>query len=152
MNSNQKLGEQIAILASVDASSQAVGTVTSTWVPVALFNRFAALLDIGSSGAAGTTALAVLQAQDNAGTGSKALTNTITGVAVATSAPIAGNSKQAIVDFLPDWVDSNNGYGYVAVTVTVAVNAVLTSALLVGHAPRYGSAAAFNQAGVAQVI
>ena len=152
MNSNYKLSEQVAILATIDPSSQAVGTVTSTWVPVANFHRFAAIVDIGSAGASGTVAVSILQATSSGGAGSKAVTNLLTSVAVATTAPVATGNSQVILDALTDWIDSNNGYGYIAVAVTVAANAVLTQATLVGHAPRLGAASLFNQAGVVQVI
>lgn len=151
MNSNQKLGEQIAILASVDPSSQGVGAVTSAWVPVALFHRFCALIDVGAVGGGGTVTVAIQQATSNAGAGAKAVTNAVTGVALTVPAITLSNS-QAIVDVLADWVDSTNGYGFIAVTLTVAVNAVLTQALLLGHAPRLGPASLGNQAGVVAVV
>ena len=152
MNDNFKLSEQVAIVATLDPSSQAVSTATSTWVPVANFHRFAALVDIGAVGGAGTVAVAFLQATSSGGAGSKAVVNQVTGANVVTSAPVAVSNSQVMLEALADWVDSTNGYGYVAITITVAGNAVLTQGTLFGHAPRFGPANLLNQAGVAQVI
>jgi len=151
MNSNFKLSEVVAIAATLDPSSQAVGAATTTWVSAADFQRFAAVLDVGSIGAAGTVVVAFSQATTNTGTGAKPVVNAITGAAV-TSTAVSLSNQQVTLDMLNDWLDSNNGYGYVAVTVTVGVNAVLTQATLFGLVARYGPASAFNQAGVVQVI
>lgn len=151
MNSNFKFSEVVAIAATLDPSSQAAGVATTTWVSVANFQRFAALLDVGSVGAAGTVVVAFTQATSNAGAGAKPVVNAITGAAV-TSTAVSVTNQQVELDMLTDWVDSNNGYGWVAVTVTVAVNAVLTQATLFGCVPRFGPASVLNQAGVVQVI
>lgn len=147
MDANFKLSEQIAILAALHSASQAASTVTTTWVPVANFHRMAALVDIGAAGS-GTVAVAVLQATDNAGTGSKAVTGSMTGTAVATAAPVAGGAAVVELSFKLDDIDANNGYGFVALQVTVAVAAVQLSALLLGHAPRIAPASQYNMAGV----
>lgn len=150
MDANFKLSEQIAILAALHSASQAASAVTTAWVPVANFHRMAAIVDIGSAGGAGTVSVAVLQAQDAAGTGSKPLTSAITGAAVGTSAPVAGGSAVIELGFKLDDVDANAStpYGYIALQVTVAVNAVQLSALLLGHAPRIAPASQYNMAGV----
>jgi hypothetical protein len=148
MDANLKLSEQIAILASLHSASQAISAVTSTWVSVANFHRISALVDIGNAGAGGTVAVALLQAQDNAGTGSKALTSSISGSAIATAAPVAGGSQVVLLGAKLDDVDANNGYGFVAVQVTVAVAAVQLAAQLIGHAARIAPASQYNAAGV----
>lgn len=150
MDANLKLSEQIAILAALHSSSQAVSTVTTAWVPVANFHRVAALVDIGNAGAGGTVAVALLQATDSSGTGSKAVTSSISGTAVATAAPVAGGSAVIELGAKLDDIDANAStpFTYIALQVTVAVAAVQLSALLIGHAPRIAPASAYNMAGV----
>jgi hypothetical protein len=151
MDANFKFSEQVAVLAALHSSSQAAGTATTAWVSAANFHKVAALVDIGSAGAAGTVAVALLQAQDSSGTGSKAVISSITGNAIGTSAPVAGGSQVVELGAKLDDLDSNNGFSYVALQVTVAVNAVQTAALLLGTVPRLAPASNLNMAGVVLV-
>jgi len=147
MDANFKFSEQVAILAALHSSSQSAGVATTSWVPAANFHRMAAIVDIGSVGAAGTVAVAVLQAQDNSGTGSKAVASSISGNAIATAAPVAA-SGDVVLGFKLDDLDANNGYGYVALQVTVSGNAVQTAAVLMGTAPRIAPASQYNASSV----
>lgn len=146
MDANFKFREQVAVMAALHASSQSVGTATTAWVSAANFHRFAALVDIGSVGGAGTVSVAVLQATDAAGTGAKAITSSLSGSTVGTAAPVTTGNQAVEVGMPTDWLDGNNGYGYVALQVVVAGNAVLTQGTLFGVVPRLAPASQFSTA------
>ena len=148
MNANIKLNERIAILATLDPASVAPGTVVSTWVPAANFHSLAAILQTGALGASATVDAKLRQAQDATGTNAK----DVTGKAVTQLVAATGNNKQVSIELRGDDLDANNGFGFIALSVTVGTAASIVSALLVGANPRYAPASAFNQAAVAQVV
>jgi hypothetical protein len=89
------------------------------------------------------------QATDAAGTGAK----DITGKAITQLAQAAnGASRQALINLRPDEVDTNNGFTYVRVVITVATAAAHTAAQLLGLDPRFAPADTVNQAAVAQIV
>lgn len=148
MNTNIKLNERIAILATLDPASVAAGTVVTTWVPVANFHSIAAMIQTGALGASGTVDAKLRQAQDASGTNAK----DVTGKAITQLVAATGNNKQVSIELRSDDLDANNGFGYVALSVTVGTAASILGALLVGANPRYMPASAFNQAAVVQVV
>ena len=140
MDANFRFRDRVAILAALHASSQAAGIATTAWAPAANFHRMATLVDIGSVGVAGTVSVALLQAQDAAGTGSKAIVNLITGLPISTAVPLTVGNQQVELGLLLDNLDGNNGFAYVALQVTVGVNAVMTQGTLFGTVPRVAPA------------
>lgn len=148
MNPNVKLSEKIAILATLDPASVAAGTVTTAFVPLANVGLLSALIQTGLLGTAATVDAKLMQAQDSAGTNAKA----ITGKAIAQIVKASGDNKQAIVEVRPEELDVNNGFGYVALSVTVGAAASQVGAALIGSAARYLPASQFNQAGVVQIV
>lgn len=149
MNGNMKYTEGVSVLATIDPISQAAGTVTTGWVPVANFHRICAEIQTGVMGALATLDASVQQAQDGTGTNAKAVPNK----AITTIQAASGNGKQAYIELLPDNdLDTNNGFTYVRLSMTVGVAASLVAGKLLGVAPRFAPASAFNQAGVAQIV
>ena len=148
MNPNVKLNEKIAILATIDPASAAVGTVSTAYIPVANFSNISALLKIGVIGALGTIDAKLVQSQDAAGTGVKP----ITGKAIAQVLAAGGNSKQVSIECRADDLDTNNGFGFVALSVTIGTAASFIDAALIGANPRYYPASQYNQTGVVQVV
>ena len=148
MNPNLKFAERTAVLASIDAASQAAGTVVSGWVSMALVHSVAALLKVGVFGASATVDAKLQQAQDNAGTGAK----DITGKAITQLLAAGGNNRQAIIEVRDTELDVPNGYSYVRLSVTVGTAATLLDATVFGANPIYIPASSINQAGVAQLV
>ncbi|MBL0419761.1 hypothetical protein JI739_05305 [Ramlibacter sp. AW1] len=148
MNPNVKFAERTAVLATLDPASVAAGTVVTTWVPVANFHSFAALINTGVLGTAATLDAKLRQATDATGTGAK----DIPGKAIAQIVKASGDNKQAIVECRSDDLDHDGGFAWVALSATVGVAASIFSATLLGVHPRYAPASAFNQASVVQTV
>ena len=148
MNSNLKLNERIAILATLDPASVAASTVLTAWVAVANFHTIAAMIQTGVLGASATIDAKLRQATDAAGTGAK----DVAGKAIVQVLKAAGDNKQVSIEARADDLDINNGYGFVALSLTVGTAASIVGALLLGANPRYASASALNAASVVQVV
>lgn len=133
MQINTKISEGIALLGSIDPISQGAGTVTTGWVSVANFLSFMALISTGILGASATLDAKIQQAQDSGGTGAK----DITGKALTQIVKATGDGKQAMIDFRVQDLDTNNGFGFVRVSVTVGVAASQVSAYLLGGNARF---------------
>lgn len=133
MQINTKISDGIGLLGSVDPISQGAGTVTTGWVPVANFLSFMALISTGILGAAATVDAKIQQAQDSGGTGVK----DITGKAITQIVKATGDGKQAMIDFRAQDLDTNNGFGFVRVSITVGVAASQVSAYLLGGNARF---------------
>ncbi len=148
MNPNTKVSEQIAFLATLDPASVAPGTVVTAFVPMANVFQLSALVQTGVLGASATIDAKLRQATDAAGTGAK----DIAGKAITQIVKATGDNKQAIVEVRAEELDVNNGYGFVALSVTVGVAASQLSAALLGGSTRYSPASTLNQAAVAQIV
>lgn len=148
MTPNAKPSEHIAVLATFDPISQAAATVTTGWVSVKNFFALMLLLQTGVLGASATVDAKLQQATDNAGTGVK----DITGKAITQIVKATGDNKQAIVNLKVADLDTEGGFSFVRVSITVGVAASQVSAALLGFYPRYEDGAQFNQAGVVQVV
>lgn len=148
MNTNVKLNERVAVLATLDPASVAAGTVVTAWVPAANFHSIAAMIQTGVMGASATLDAKLRQATSAAGAGAK----DVTGKAIAQILSAAGSNVQASIEIRADDLDVNNGYAFVALSVTVGVAASIVGAQVLGANPRFAAASAFNQAAVVQVI
>jgi hypothetical protein len=129
-------------LCSLDPVSQAASAVTSAWVAVQNFHSFLALVDAGVFGGSATVDFKLMQAKDASGTASKALTNASTGVAKAITQLLAagGNNRLAAINARASDLDQTNGYGFIAMVLTVGTAASLVSAVLLGFFPRFDPA------------
>jgi hypothetical protein len=148
MNANIKLNECIATLAVLNPASVSPSTVLTSWVPVTNFGSISAQILIGAMTATGTLDANLQQATSSAGAGAKA----ITGKALAQTLAAAGSNTQASIECRADDLDTNNGFGFVALSVTIGTAASIFGAALLGANPRYASAAAFNNATVLQTV
>lgn len=148
MTPNAKASEHLSVLATIDPVSQAAGAISTAWVPVKNHLALLAVLQTGVLGAAATVDAKLQQATDNAGTGAK----DITGKAIVQIVKASGDNKQAMINAKVADIDTEGGFGFVRLTVTVGTAASLVGAALLGAYPRFEDAAAFNQAGVVQNI
>jgi hypothetical protein len=148
MNPNVKLSEKVAILATLDPASVAAGTVLTSWVPLANVGQLTALIQTGVLGASATVDAKLRQATDSSGTGAK----DVTGKSITQIVKATGDNVQALVEMRAEDLDVNNGFGYVALSVTVGTAASQLSAALIGSATRYLPASTLNQAAVKQIV
>lgn len=133
MHLNNKISEGLALLGSVDPVSQGAGTVTTGWVCVSNFHSFLALIASGVLGASATLDAKIQQAQDSGGTGAK----DVTGKALTQIVKASGDNKQAMIDFRATDLDTNNGFCYVRISLTVGTAASLVAAYLFGGNARF---------------
>lgn len=148
MYPNAKGSELLAILATLDPASQAAGTATTEWISMAAFHNLLAIVQTGSLGTNATVEAKLQQAKDASGTGAK----DVVGKALTQIVKASGENKQALINFTPDNFDLANDYGFVRLSVTVAVAASQISAQILGINPLYGPADAVNQTDVIQVL
>jgi len=148
MNPNVKLSEKVGILATLDPASVAASTVLTAWVPMANVGQLTALIQTGVLGASATIDAKLRQATDAAGTGAK----DVTGKAIAQIVKASGDNKQAMIEMRAEELDVNNGFGFVALSVTVGTAASQLSAALIGANTRYQPASTLNQAAVVQIV
>jgi hypothetical protein len=138
MYTNALPTEQIAPLASIDPVSTAV-TVVSGWVSVKNFHSYLALIDVGAFGAGATVDAKLQQAQDNAGTGAKNLTNGTTGTIKQITQLVAagGPNRMALICARISDLDQVNNFNFIQLSITVGVAASLVAGYLFGTVPRF---------------
>ncbi len=143
---NMKPSEMLAVLGTIDPVSQAAGTVTTGWLDQAVYLSVMAVIQTGVLGASATVDAKLQQATDSSGTGAK----DITGKAITQIVKASGDNKQAIINMKEADLDTEGGFRYVRLSITVGVAASLVGAAVYGAMPRY--AAVSNQAATVQVI
>ncbi len=145
---NAKGSELLAILATLDPSSQAAGTATTGWISVANHHGLLAIVQTGVLGTGATLDAKVQQAQDASGTAAK----DIAGKSITQIVKASGDNKQALINVKPEELDTVNGFGFVRLSVTVGVAASQTAAQVLGINGRELPANTANQAAVVQVV
>jgi hypothetical protein len=145
---NAKGSELIAILATLDPSSQSTGTATTGWISVGSYHNLLAVIQTGTLGTGATIDAKLQQASDATGAGAK----DISGKVITQIVKATGDNKQVLINLKPEELDIANGFGFVRLSLTVGVAASLTSAQVLGVTPRVLPADAGNQAAVAQII
>ncbi|MCG9087795.1 hypothetical protein LH444_01910 [Laribacter hongkongensis] len=145
---NAKGSELLAILATLDPSSQAAGTATTGWISVANHHGLLAIVQTGVMGTGATLDAKVQQAQDASGTAAK----DIAGKSITQIVKASGDNKQALINVKPEELDTVNGFGFVRLSVTVGVAASQTAAQVLGINGRELPANTANQAAVVQIV
>ena len=145
---NAKGSELLAILATLDPSSQAAGTATTGWISVANHHGLLAIVQTGVMGAGATLDAKVQQAQDASGTAAK----DIAGKSITQIVKASGDNKQALINVKPEELDTVNDFGFVRLSVTVGVAASQTAAQVLGINGRELPANTANQAAVVQIV
>ena len=148
MFTNSKASEMLAILATIDPTSQSAGSATTGWVSVANHHGLLAVVQTGVLGTLATVDAKLQQATDSTGAGAK----DVAGRAITQIVKATGDNKQALINLKPEDLDTVNGFGFVRVALTVGVAASITGAQLLGVNPRFAPADAGNQAAVVQVV
>lgn len=145
---NQKLSEGLAVMATIDPVSTGPGTVVTAWVDQSVYFYVMLALSIGVFGAGATVDAKLQQALDVTGTGAK----DIAGKAIVQMLAAGGNNRQALVNMKEADMDTEGGFRFIRLSVTVGVAATLLQATLLGGVPRFQPANAYNQAGVSQIV
>lgn len=140
---NAKINELLAILDYLAPVSQGAGTVTTpNWIYVGNeADQFQAEIDVGVMGAAATISAQVNQATSSGGAGSKIITGK--SLTQLTQTPTNNSGTVNTIDFRGQDLDTNNGYAWVQISITVATAACLIAAALRGS----GRFEAVNAAG-----
>lgn len=147
MFTSKKISEAIAQLTNIAPVSQGVGSATSAWVSVKNAHALMAIINTGVLGAAATVDAKIQQATSAAGAGAK----DVTGKAITQIVKATGDGKQAIINFRPQDLDTNGGFEFVQLSITVAAAASLVSGEIVAGT-RYEPASGFNAASVVQIV
>lgn len=148
MFANAKLSELFSVLGAVSPVSQAPGSVTTGWVSVSAHERFMALIQTGVLGASATVDAKLQQATDASGTNAK----DVTGKAITQIVKASGDNKQALINLRAEELDTNNGFGYVQLSITVGTAASQVGAVVLGGMAKQGPGTLTNAASVAQVV
>ena len=145
---NAKGSELLAVLSTLDPASQAAGTITTGWISAANHHGLLGIVQTGVLGTGATVDAKLQQALDASGTGAK----DITGKAITQIVKASGDNKQALINVRPEELDTINGFGFVRLSLTVAVAASQTAAQVLGVGARELPAHVANQASVVQIV
>lgn len=145
---NVKISEQLALLGSIDPVSQGVGSVSTGWISAANFERYIAKVSTGVLGASATVDAKIQQATDSSGTSAK----DVTGKAITQIVKATGDGKQAVIDLRTDELDTNGGFGYFRLTVTVGTAASMVSGSVYGGVAKEYPASGKNASTVVQIV
>jgi hypothetical protein len=147
MYANARISEQLALLGTVDPVSTST-TVTSGWISAAGFERFVAVIQTGVLGASATVDAKLQQATDSGGTGVK----DVTGKAITQILKASGDNKQAEINLRAEELDTNGGFAWFRLSVTVGTAASLVAGQVRGALPKHFPASASNPASVVQLV
>ncbi|WP_045726752.1 MULTISPECIES: hypothetical protein [Xanthomonas] len=145
---NTKGSEQLAIVGSTSPVN--ANTAQTDWIAVSNVHRLLALIVIGAN-VGGVLNAQLLQALDATGTNAKLIT-AANGQAKALTPITIGNAAnlQALIDCSVDELDTNNGYAFVQLQITLSSVGTIAG-LLLGINPRFEPASALNAASVLQI-
>lgn len=132
---NSTPSERAAVLAALVPDERAAGAVNTPLIPLALFYRLQAIIQVGALGTSATVNAKLQGAVGAAGTPVD-----IPGAAItALTQAGADSGKVAIINLNSDSL-APLGYTHVRLVLTVGVAASDTSAILLGFDPRYAPA------------
>lgn len=131
--------DRFHIVGVIDPDANAAATLLTAWVNAGLYESFCAILLAGDLGTNGTIDMKFRQATDSSGTSAK----DITGKAITqfTQAGTDRSNKQAVINLESEDLDTNNGFSWVALSVTGATATSDFAALLLAFDAKYKDAA-----------
>jgi len=140
--------ERAAVVAVVDPDALGAGAATSAYASMSDFNQVVAIVQAGALGTSATLDFKLVQATDSSGTSSKDITDkSITQFVKATN-----DDDQAIINCRSDELDVDNGFDYVAMTITIGTATSYASCIMLGVTPRYGPASDNDLASVQEIV
>lgn len=131
--------DRLHLVGVIDPDANAAATLLTVWVNAGLYESFMAMISAGDLGTNGTLDAKLRQATSSAGAGAK----DITGKAITqmTEAGTNLSNKQAFINLESEDLDTNNGFSWVALSVTGAVATSDFAAYLFGLNAKYPDAA-----------
>lgn len=142
--------EKVALVASIDPDAYSASTVVSPYVKVDQFARFLAYICAGDLASGATLDAKIVQATDASGTGAKDVTSKA--ITQMTEAG-ADSNKQAAIDIIPaEDLDINNGFAYIAISLTLGTAGGDVGAHLFGVEPVNGPAYYNDAASVKEIV
>jgi hypothetical protein len=148
MMQNQLASEAAALVATVDPDALGVGAISSDWVDMALFDQVLAVVSAGVLGVAATLDGKLEQATDAAGTGTK----DITGKAITQLVKASNDGDQALINCRAAELDTDGGFRFLRLTMTVGAAASDGSGHVFGFGPRYAPASNNDLASVVEIV
>lgn len=144
------LGSEVAgVVATIDPDAYAASTVVSDWVAMKSYPVVMAIILAGELGSSATLDAKVRQAKDGSGTDAK----DITGKSIVQLTQAGTDSdKQAIINVREDELDVEGGFGYVAISMTIATATSDAGAVMLGFNPTYGFADDNDLASVDEIV
>jgi hypothetical protein len=127
--------EKVQLVGVINPASNGAGTLTTGWIPMSAFEELLAIVLAGALGTSATLDAKLQQAQDSGGTGAK----DIAGKAITqlTQAGTDKSNKQAQINVRAEELDRNGGFTHVRLSMTTAVAASGSSAVVLGMSSRY---------------
>jgi hypothetical protein len=146
MGLNVQPSDIATVLAAVNPASQGAGAVSTGYIDVSGYESLLADVLVGVFGASATVDAKLEQATSSGGAGVK----DVTGKAITQLVAAGGNNRQARINCESAELDTNNGFKFVRLTITVGTAATLIGGALYGVGARYQPAS--QAASVAQVV
>lgn len=146
---SMKGSEQAALVGAIDPDAYGAGTEVTGWVNAGLFAELMAVVSVGDFVATGLLDAKIEQAQDSGGTGAKDLTG-----AAITQLTQAGtdDNKQAVINFSAADLDTNNGFEFVRLSMTLTTAGADAAGYLFGLNPRHGPASDNDASTVDEIV
>lgn len=145
-----ELGSELAgLVATIDPDAYTASTVVSDYVDMSLYPVLMAVVYAGDLGTSATLDAKLVQATDSSGTGAKDIADKA--ITQLTEAGTDSN-KQAIINVREDELDIENGFGFVALSMTVAVATSDCGGAIYGFFPTYGFANDNDLASVDEIV
>lgn len=150
MSKTIPLSSEVGVVGSIDPDAAGAGTYTSGWISAAQFQRFMAILSVGTMAATSTVNMKIEQATDGSGTGVKDLTGAA--ISELSQAGTDDSDSQAAIALFSDSLDLENGFDHFRVSVTVAAAASDLGVVILGSGLRVGPVEDRDAATVAEIV
>jgi hypothetical protein len=144
-NVNMLPSDRVAVAAVINPGALTAGAKNSGWIDMALYTRLMAVITTGTLGASATLDAKWQQADDSSGT------NAVdSGTALTQIVKASGDSKQAVMNFVPSV--SYTSKRFVRLVMTVGTATSDASAVVLGFDARHNPASANDMTTVVQVV
>lgn len=145
-----KASELAAVLGNIDPDATGTGTVTTGWIDASEFDRFLAIVQVGTLGSSATVDAKLEEATDSSGSGAQ----DISGKAITqlTQAGTDDSDKQALIDLRQTELDLADDYTHFRLSITVGTATSDVGGLVLGFCPNYGPASDHDASTVAEIV
>lgn len=149
MNQNVPASNEVAVVATIDPDAYTAAAYVSDYVNMADYERIMAVVMAGTLGTSATLDAKLVQATDSSGTGVK----DVTGKAITQMTQAGTDSdKQAVINCRREDLDYNNGFEFVALSITIGTATSDAGGVVLGVDARYGPASGNDLASVDEIV